>query len=147
MESKITKKKKIEKKRLYRDIYRYRDIELVISWYKILVISPTPNYYYYYYYFAAYNFMETMILLFQILWWIKSSRVSFLPLFVVATWDQRSGLKVVSQTQNHSFLNSSGLIHSDIPETSNPTGALPPQAPLPPLPSPSCTAVCQTLHP
>ncbi len=32
-----------EKKLLYHDIYRYRDIKLVISWYKILVISPTPN--------------------------------------------------------------------------------------------------------
>ncbi len=32
-----------EKKSLYRDIYCYRDIKFVISWYKILVISPTPN--------------------------------------------------------------------------------------------------------
>ncbi len=31
-----------EKKSLYRDIYCYRDIKCVISWYKILVISPTP---------------------------------------------------------------------------------------------------------
>ncbi len=36
-------KKKIKEKNNYRDIYRYCDIELVISWYKILVISPTPN--------------------------------------------------------------------------------------------------------
>ncbi len=28
---------------LYRDIYCYRDIKFVISWYKILVISPTPT--------------------------------------------------------------------------------------------------------
>ncbi len=32
-----------EKKSLYRDIYCYRDITFVISWYKILVISPTPS--------------------------------------------------------------------------------------------------------
>ncbi len=31
------------KKLLHRDIYRYRDIKCVISWYKILVISPRPN--------------------------------------------------------------------------------------------------------
>ncbi len=31
-----------EKKSLYRDIYCYRDIKFVISWYKILVILPTP---------------------------------------------------------------------------------------------------------
>ncbi len=30
------------KKLLYCDIYWYRDIKVVISWYKILVISPTP---------------------------------------------------------------------------------------------------------
>ncbi len=33
-----------EKRLWYRDIYCYRDIKLVISWYKILVISPTPKY-------------------------------------------------------------------------------------------------------
>ncbi len=34
-----------EKKSLYRDIYCYHDIKCVISWYKNLVISPTPNVY------------------------------------------------------------------------------------------------------
>ncbi len=35
---------KKKKQSPYRDIYCYRDIKFVISWYKILVISPTPRY-------------------------------------------------------------------------------------------------------
>ncbi len=93
MESKITKKKIKEKKQLYRDIYCYRDIELVISWYKILVISPTPT-----------QACDKNVMPLTVLWCI---------VIVIVTVSRRDDTKTIKPIINKAFVASSGDIITD----------------------------------
>ncbi len=98
------KKKNVKekKKKTYRDIYCYHDIEWVISWYKILVISPTPNVYYKTWHSPLFSCLictsdkglkEEYNLIIQIYHWkiIWSSEIIYLPLKTLSVYQCHAG--------------------------------------------------------